>query len=326
MENLKQSHEEFSELLNQVTTELTDLEQDVKQTTEEIKETVNKLDNLTEEEIYEKSVEELLGIEVIDKETRAITIDGEYIEYTTTETQYEKMTMDATEEEVIEAFNKYEIEKEIYKDLTHEQRIEIVNILREREALAIEYEQVQKEFQEAVEAINKDYNQAMLEGNIHEIVKVLKEKKELFLKYDKKSAAQKIDNLIEEVENSISLEIIKKSTAKIKNHKKIIDNYESGLKAAHKKFYTKLKKNRQSKFIYRENLEQELMTRFDLSEFNAKLFTYIFYGFAHNERIITRYSVLINEIIKNICTDTLKGEDKDKFKQSILEVNAIVCE
>lgn len=328
MENLKADHQAFQELLDTVQTELSTLEEDVKTTSEEISKVVEKLNEkeLTEEDIINKSTEELLGIEVLEGNKRRMEVDGTSYEFEAKETDFEALTEEATDEEILEAIRKYDIPEKDFAKFNKEERLALVNYFREQEALYAEMDRINKEYQEKIEKINRQYEEVLIGGSKEDTIKLLKEKKALYLEYNKKSAAFQIDKLIEEIENSINLNPIKKSVKKIKNHKKIVENFDKDLQNANKKFYSKLKKNRNSKFIYRENLHEELMKRFDLSEFNAKLFVYLFYGFAHTEKIISQNSVFINEVIKNICTTTLVGQDKETFVQSILEINAIVCE
>lgn len=328
MENLKADHQAFQELLDTVQTELSTLEEDVKTTSEEISKVVEKLNEkeLTEEDIINKSTEELLGIEVLEGNKRSMEVDGTSYEFEAKETDFEALTEEATDEEILEAIRKYDIPEKDFAKFNKEERLALVNYFREQEALYAEMDRINKEYQEKIEKINRQYEEVLIGGSKEDTIKLLKEKKALYLEYNKKSAAFQIDKLIEEIENSINLNPIKKSVKKIKNHKKIVENFDKDLQNANKKFYSKLKKNRNSKFIYRENLHEELMKRFDLSEFNAKLFVYLFYGFAHTEKIISQNSVFINEVIKNICTSTLTGQDKETFVQSILEINAIVCE
>lgn len=328
MENLKADHQAFQELLDTVQTELSTLEEDVKTTSEEISKVVEKLNEkeLTEEDIINKSTEELLGIEVLEGNKRRMEVDGTSYEFEAKETDFEALTEEATDEEILEAIRKYDIPEKDFAKFNKEERLALVNYFREQEALYAEMDRINKEYQEKIEKINRQYEEVLIDGSKEDTIKLLKEKKALYLEYNKKSAAFQIDKLIEEIENSINLNPIKKSVKKIKNHKKIVENFDKDLQNANKKFYSKLKKNRNSKFIYRENLHEELMKRFDLSEFNAKLFVYLFYGFAHTEKIISQNSVFINEVIKNICTSTLTGQDKETFVQSILEINAIVCE
>lgn len=328
MENLKADHQAFQELLDTVQTELSTLEEDVKATSEEISKVVEKLNEkeLTEEDIINKSTEELLDIEVLEGNKRRMEVDGTSYEFEAKETDFEALTEEATDEEILEAIRKYDIPEKDFAKFNKEERLALVNYFREQEALYAELDRINKEYQEKIEKINRQYEEVLIDGSKEDTIKLLKEKKALYLEYNKKSAAFQIDKLIEEIENSINLNPIKKSVKKIKNHKKIVENFDKDLQNANKKFYSKLKKNRNSKFIYRENLHEELMKRFDLSEFNAKLFVYLFYGFAHTEKIISQNSVFINEVIKNICTSTLTGQDKETFVQSILEINAIVCE
>lgn len=336
MENLKaikDQHEAATKLVEEIKEELATLEKDVLQTSEEIKELSNQINNQQDDEVIvdyseldsDKTVEELMGVEVLEDNKRRMEVDGELVEFETRETKYEKAD-NLTDEEIAEAFGKYKIEAEHYTKLNREDQIVLINYFREREALIKEMAEVNKKFESEMQELSRKHEKELLEGTKREAIEALQARKDLYLKYDKKQPAQQIQNIIDELEMSLSLDVMKKTIKNIKNHTKIIERFESDLPNAHKKFYTKLRKTPKTKFIYRENLENDLIERFGLTEFNAKLFMYLFYGFARNEKIVNQYSILINEIIKNISTQALTEEEKVIFRNSILDIVAIVCE
>lgn len=236
-----------SEKINELQNRINVLEENVNKDNERLEEIKEQLME-EDKELTNKSVEELLDIEVLEGDKRAITIDGERVEFENKKTEFEMFPLDSTEEEAVAELKKLEVEEELYKDQPLENKIAMINILREQEALLNEFSSMQEEFNKAMEEFNDKYNQLTFNTTKENVVKMLEEKVELYDKYGKKEASNHTKQIIEEILLSLSLNNILGKLNKLPKEK-IKNMYLTNYNNAFKKFYTRLKKKKKLRKI-----------------------------------------------------------------------------
>lgn len=321
---MTEQQENAQKLVEEIKDRIDYLESDVKETMEEINDLKKEMSE-EEQKTDLEEVEEELNIKTIDEENniKQMTLDnGEVIEYEYIETEYEKVPENITVEELEEELKKYDLQPEDYTGISREDMIEIANAMREREVLTKQMAEAQKEFNEKLLEFNNQITKESISGDHNQVIEILTKKRDLYAKYSKNKSVIEMDKIINEVKDSLTLEILfSKGLKKEETRIKILSSYRDNYETKNKVFAKKLSKNRKYKFIYLKNLHEYLEKNYDLNEFDSKLFLYTLYGFCHNEKIISRYSVLINEIIKNIIQpEKLTDDQKALFKASILKV------
>lgn len=322
MENM--SNQNTQELVEEIKERMDNLELEARETLEEVKTVKEELQS--NEEIKEKSVDELLGVEHVEGNIYAVEVDGEKVEFERTETKYNALTVENTDEEINAEYERLGLDENIYNALQKEQKVELLNYFLEREALQKEMEKMQEEFQAELKELNDSITEESLKTKT-DIINLLNQKIELYKKYGYEKAIKQTENIIEEITMSINLTPFKKSASRVKNPSKVFTQYKTNFKDAEKRFFKRLEKNRTYRFVKSETLVSSLEKEFGLTEDQATLFLYVFFNSIKNKDIVERYAVCISEVIRNIMKpECLSEEQQKEFKIAMLDIVGMFVE
>lgn len=217
--------------------------------------------------------------------------------------------MNMGEEETMENLNVQEMEN-IVEDLTQEELEMIQNTANMSEEELVEQEKQLKEEIKSLEEEIKDLNTELREelakfSTDFDKTKLVESLKEMIENYknDPKFRYEiaYMQNFIKEIESCNNFEPLLKSVKKIKNPKKILDRYETDLDNALVKLVKKFNSNAHYRFVnpIKNNIVDKAIELLG-NEKDAKLFIYVFAGFASSQDRINNNSVFINEILRQL--------------------------
>ena len=183
-------------------------------------------------------------------------------------------------------------------------------------------DKIQEQFNEYVDTSKKDWENFIQNENTitkDKVIQYLNDRLQ-YLNDPNKIAGYK--NLIREIEESSTLENLRRNIGKMKNPSKIRENYLTQYKNTYKRFYERLRDMPKYQFPDPSNVVSHLVAKAGLTEDDAKLFFfYVMNGFKYKKDLMEN-TVFLDNFLKNVYRIDFNEDSKEFVKSinSIIEI------
>lgn len=178
-------------------------------------------------------------------------------------------------------------------------------------------DKLQDDYKALMQQNEKEFQELMKDMNIKSLIKKIGEMSELAQKVGNEKAVAHYDHLIKEIQSSITLDFMVDGLRKIKNTRKLMDGAEAGYKSEMTKLRQKLGNNRQYFFNDPAQLLHKLAGHVPSETAAIFLFSFARFVNSKGQEGISKYSIFISQLIKNIYALDEGFEGKDELIHSV---------
>jgi hypothetical protein len=172
--------------------------------------------------------------------------------------------------------------------------------LKNDDVISDQLAKIQDEYSTLMKQNDDEFSKLMDDMNLTNLISRLEELSRLAVELGNVKAATHYNDLVIELQSTLTLDILVANLSKIKNPSKIVDQVKTNFDTEMKKLRTKLGSSRKYYFVDPSELMTVLTAH--VQEETAKVFLYSLARFINTkgQERISQYSVFINQLIKNI--------------------------
>lgn len=208
------------------------------------------------------------------------------------------------EKSLDEFIDSFEVEDDVTKDEEENMKRDFKKYLKESEKVDAEMEKFYNQLQNSITEVDKQFKELQIENiELQSLIEKLGNLVDLARETNNAQFVIKYGGMLDELQSSLTLDILFRNLSRMDNYKKIIYRCEMNYEKEEKRFRLNLFKNQDYKFVDPINLKpavEEMLP--EGKKHYSKLFLFSVYRLANVSgfKSVNRYSIFISQLIKNI--------------------------